>query len=253
MSEYTKDTGPRPANGPPAGEPGPRRPLPDTLSPRLVLGLFIVALGVVFFLDQLGYRVGAVVRWWPLALVVIGALKAWQPRGTPGRTFGWVLIVLGALLLLDNVTAFELEFALLWPALVVAAGGALVWQALQGSSRRDPGSAVAGDGFSAVAVLGSARRRVTSSAFRRGDATAVLGGCEIDLRQARLGGGEAVVDVFCLWGGVDLLVPDDWQVELRGTPVLGGFDDNTRPRAGSDGRLTVTGVAIMGGVDVKSG
>jgi len=41
-------------------------------------------------------------------------------------------------------------------------------------------------------------------------------------------------------------------VEIRGTPLLGGFDDKTDGAAGEDAPLLqITGTAIMGGVDVK--
>ena len=51
-----------------------------------------------------------------------------------------------------------------------------------------------------------------------------MGGCEIDLRHASIDG-EAVIDIFALWGGVELRVPPDWTVVSRVTPILGGVDD----------------------------
>ena len=49
------------------------------------------------------------------------------------------------------------------------------------------------------------------AAFRGADLIAVMGGCEIDLRQAAING-EAVIDVFCMWGGIEIRVPEDWTV-----------------------------------------
>ena len=88
--------------------------------------------------------------------------------------------------------------------------------------------------------------------FRGGDMTAVMGGCEVDLRQASMRV-PASIDVFVMWGGVEIRVPEDWTVELRGVPILAGFVDKTRPPAvATEKRLIVRGVALMGGVEIKN-
>jgi hypothetical protein len=96
-------------------------------------------------------------------------------------------------------------------------------------------------------------RKNSSQDFRGGDATAVMGGCDIDLRGARIQGGQAIVDTFALWGGVGLKVPEDWRVSGEVIPLMGGFEDKTKPPAGeAKGHLIVRGIAIMGGVEVTN-
>ena len=57
--------------------------------------------------------------------------------------------------------------------------------------------------------MGGVIRRSNSQTFEGADLTAVMGGCEIDLRQASMApGGEAVIDVFAFWGGIDVKVPE---------------------------------------------
>jgi hypothetical protein len=81
--------------------------------------------------------------------------------------------------------------------------------------------------------------------------TAILGGFEVDLRNASIQG-EAVMDVMAVMGGVQLRVPDDWIVIIEGFPILGGYDDKTRPPKDSVKRLVIRGTVIMGGVEVKN-
>ena len=107
--------------------------------------------------------------------------------------------------------------------------------------------------ISGTAVLSGIRRTSSSQDFRGGELTAIMGGCEIDLRQASIKEGDAVIDVFAFWGGIDLKVPLDWSVVVQGTPLLGGFDDKTRPpQGGSSKRLVIKGYAIMGGVEISN-
>jgi hypothetical protein len=103
-----------------------------------------------------------------------------------------------------------------------------------------------------VAIMSGISRGSNSTAFRGADLVAVMGGCEIDLRKAAING-EATIDLFCMWGGIEIRVPEDWIVESQVLPLMGGVDDKTRPtQAVSAHRLTLRGVALMGGVEIKN-
>ena len=82
---------------------------------------------------------------------------------------------------------------------------------------------------------------------------AIMGGCEIDLRQAAIAADEASIDTFAMWGGIKIKVPQTWNVILQGFPFLGGFDDKTvKPSDPSAKRLVIRGTAIMGGVEITN-
>jgi hypothetical protein len=224
---------------------------PPWLNARFVLGVFVLAVGVTFLLDQFGLaEPGRVLRYGiPALLLVLGIVRLVQPGS--GRFASAVLILLGGGLLLDALDWLELDWDLIFPLGLVLVGGWLVVRAVS-RPRAAGGSDADGDRISAFALLGGTKRRSTSPVFRGGDASAILGACEIDLTQAGLPEEGAVLDLFALWGGVDVRVPTGWRVELRGLPILGGFEDQTTG-AGTDGRrLIVTGMVIMGGVEVKN-
>ena len=103
------------------------------------------------------------------------------------------------------------------------------------------------------AFMGGGDRVVRSQDFRGGEVTAIMGGFHFDLRGAAMAGDTAVIEIFTLWGGVDFRVPEDWNVVLQGTPVLGVFTTTGRPvSAGAATKtLILRGTAIMGGVEVK--
>ena len=103
-----------------------------------------------------------------------------------------------------------------------------------------------------VAIMAGVTRGNNSPAFRRADLFAFMGGCEIDLRKAAING-EAIIDLFCMWGGIEIRVPEDWTVVSQIVPLMGGVDDKTRPPQTASGhRLTLRGMALMGGVEVKN-
>ena len=106
--------------------------------------------------------------------------------------------------------------------------------------------------MSVVAIMAGVTRGNNSSRFRRADLLAFMGGCEIDLRKAAING-EAVIDIFCLWCGIEIRVPEDWTVVSHLVPIMGGVEDKTRPpQAATSHRLTLRGMALMGGVEIKN-
>ena len=222
-------------------------------TPQLLVGLIVIAVGVLFTLDNLGITdAEQYLRYWPAGLIAIGLLKVAQSRDGMGGAFGGFIFALsGTWLLLEQTEVVRLSFWDLWPVLLVMFGGYLVWQGYSGRQLR----AASGDSNSVVsglAVLGGVARGNNSRAFRGGNLTAVMGGCELDLRQAAIHG-EAALDVLAMWGGIEIRVPEDWTVVGRVTPLLGGFDDKTRPPQGASAhRLVIRGFAIMGGIEVKN-
>ena len=99
--------------------------------------------------------------------------------------------------------------------------------------------------------MGGYRRMNNSKDFKGGELTAIMGGLEIDLREASLKG-DAVIDIFALMGGVEMRVPEDWLVIIEGFPFMGGFEDKTRPPKESTKHLIIKGTAMMGGIEIKN-
>lgn len=222
------------------------------LTPHLMFGLLIILVGVVFTLDNLNLaEANDYLRYWPAGLIAIGLAKLWEVRTGRGSALGGGLfIIAGVWMLLDSMDLIDVSFLDFWPLLLVMVGGMIVWQGIRGRQHRATASTDAT--VNAIAVLSGVNRGSNSTAFRGGELTAFMGGCEIDLRQASING-EAVIDVFAMWGGIEIRVPENWTVIGRVTPLLGGFEDQTRPTQGATAhKLVVRGVVLMGGVEVKN-
>jgi predicted membrane protein len=233
----------------------PERSLQDAsfrFTPQLFVGLIVIVLGVLMTLDNLQVlEAQRYLRFWPAGLIALGVVKVWNSRDGMGGAFGgFIFVVIGTWLLLEQTALVRVSFWDMWPALLVFFGLFLVWQGLSGPRRRPAGDSNAF--VNATAVLGGVARGNNSTGFRGGELTAVMGGCEIDLRHASIDG-EAVVDVFALWGGIEIRVPPDWTVVSKITPILGGVDDKTRPPQGAlRHRLVLRGFVVMAGVEVKN-
>lgn len=106
----------------------------------------------------------------------------------------------------------------------------------------------------AFAFWGGFRRRGNWTVGRKFTAFAMWGGGEIDLREANFEDREVVIRCFAIMGGMQVTVPPDLNVEVRGIGVMGGFGENTKDEgvpAPDSPRVRVTGFALMGGVGVE--
>jgi predicted membrane protein len=236
----------------------------------LTVGLLVAAAGVILLLDQQGIiDANRVFQYfWPILCISFGLINLLQTGGR--RIWGIILLVIGVLLVFDNLGFAHVGFQTIWPVIVIAIGGLMVWQAIAPHSSPLSGQAATlrgrinqwreGDSsdsdFNQLAILGGFKRRVTAKNFRGGRVMAVMGGYEIDLRQAGIDGDSATIDATSIMGGGEIKVPDTWRISMDGIGLFGAYVDETHQLPATDGtpqkHLIVKGIAFMGGVVVKN-
>lgn len=229
-------------------------------------GLIIVLIGISWLLYNSGIiEFNPVARYWPALIIVFGIMNLMSQSG---RFFGFLLILVGGFLFLNKLGYTHLTFGDIWPVVIIALGLLLMWGSLEtrgfirakgrildqlrehvNPSNLPPGA------LNAIAVFGGCERRVTGKNFQGGKATAVFGGIELDFRDADMEE-EAVLEINCVFGGVEVRVPETWNVHSRNIPVFGGYEDTTRqPTVAPDAKpktLTITGMVIFSGVEIKN-
>jgi predicted membrane protein len=248
-------------------------------SGREMAGLVIILIGFGLLMNTMGIiPIGAVVArfWLPAVFVGVGVYQLARAHGREGRFMGWFFVGLGVLILLNNLELFApFSFRLrqlIAPAILIFIGMRLLIRAsdsrgndgfrgtasaphvkVHTSGAHSEPSVDSSDFIDATAVLGGFNRKSSSQQFRGGDVTAIMGGGKLDLREAKIQGNEAVLDIFTLMGGMEIMVPHEWVIEQRFTPILGGYEDRTR-QDGQPGakKLAIKGVTIMGGVVVTN-
>ena len=216
-----------------------------------ILGIGVLVVGAILLMDNLGLMESEdVIDFWPMLLVLVGISHFFRPKGSRRYVTGSIFILAGVIIQLSNLGIIAYDIFDLWPVLLVIAGISLIIKPF-----RRRGVSIGEDTgvFEATAILGGAGRHLSADDFQGGDAIAIMGGCDIDLRDCGSEGDPATIDTFAFWGGIEIKVPEDWEVQVKGLAILGGYSDTTRTIEG-DGRkiLVVTGTAIMGGVDIKN-
>jgi hypothetical protein len=104
----------------------------------------------------------------------------------------------------------------------------------------------------AVAVMSGFTRRGAWIPPRQFNCFAFWGGGTVDLRDARMLHGEVKIRAFAIMGGVTVIVPEDAELHVTGTGLMGGFGHSAAgPGRHGAPRIVVTGFAFWGGVGVQ--
>jgi predicted membrane protein len=214
-------------------------------SVKLIIGIFFTLLGVLLTLDNLDLAdADRFLPYWPVVLIAIGILKLQDRRG---RTFAILAIGIGALLIVFNNDWLQFSIFDFWPIALIFAGLGIVARAF---GFRAP--ELSSESSSTIwAILGMRKEAVTARNYAGGRIIAFMGGCELDLRKADIEQGSAELEVMVMWGGIEIKVPEGWEVVGNTVPIMGGADIRTKAAPGGR-RLIVNGLAIMGGIDIKS-
>ena len=206
----------------------------------LAFGICLILLGTTLGLDRLQLvEAREVLRFWPVALVLIGMALVAQSFQRPGTTAhkheDWGLGV---------VLFWVLIWTFAWTGFPSNGFSAL------STSRTETANTT-----ELVAILGRDHRVINTAGFRGGQMTSLLGRSELDLRAATIEPGQDVsIEVFALMGGATIRVPEGWSIDVNTTRIMGDVKDRrtgARDSAGAP-RLIVRGFIMMGGMTIRS-
>ena len=223
----------------------------------------VIALGVLLLLHQNG-----IVQWqdvwrlWPMLLVIAGFARLGQ-YAPHSKLTGGLMIAAGAVLELSEFHVIPYSIRELWPLGIIVLGLLLLWQNLQPKppevveepeverERRFSFGVSMPHNF---AIFGGGERHISTADFKHAELTAIFGGYKLDLRKATIKDTSAVIDATAIFGGIEIVVPDTWNVVVRGVGIFGGYgDESHHPSAsGQPPELIVQGVAMFGGVAIKN-
>jgi predicted membrane protein len=240
---------------------------------RTITGLLIIAAGILLLLDSLhiitDYHVD---DFWPVILIVIGLGKIFQPKGQRQIYWGVIITIVGTLFLLNNLAYINFWFDNLWPFLLILLGIEILrcgffkhrihracdsvydkknrhfkcWRGFPNTNDIDT------DEINISVVLGGGEYKYSNKHLKGGNVSVILGGCELDFRNADMENEEMVLETSSIMGGIDIRVPSQWHVVMKGQPVMGSIVDKTVKPENPAKKLILKSDAIMGGVEVKN-
>ncbi len=218
---------------------------------RYWFGAVLVIVGAGLLADQL-YPALEFGMWlaklWPLAIILLGLIVLLTRTST--WIGGMIILVLGGFLQLIALGVMgENVWGLLFPALLILVGVFVIFRL----GKPSVSSAKPGDQLDHFIIFSGLDVRPRIANFRGGSMTAVFGGSNIDLRDSVLSPEGARLELTAAFGGIGLIIPRDWRLDIDGIPLFGGWSNETTPTASAEGPvLTVRCLAMFGGIDIKN-
>jgi predicted membrane protein len=228
---------------------------------KYILGVIIIVAGFLLLLSNTGflpYDVMHVIFSWQMLLIGIGVISLFSSES---RTPGTILILIGGIFILPRM--FDLSFNVMhvfWPVILIAIGVLILTKRLPRRPWHTYGNQVSHqsveDGFiHEENIFSGGKQRVMHQVFRGGQISCVFGGSELDLTQATLADGVSELEITTIFGGVTLIVPADWRIQLKMTSIMGGFSDKrsyVKESPDPSKVLVIKGSTIFGGGEIKS-
>lgn len=254
----------------------------------IVIGILFLFAGIAIGGSMLGFFDFTInfAGWWTLFLIIPSLLAIIQGGFNTGNI---ILLCVGVVLLLNaqEVLPYNFSWKMILPIVLLIVGFQLLFGNRNGSGsagrwtgrrsgRTDgscgsdktgttaTGAAETAAGTSAGSSTGTSASYKTASVlfggqdirygseeFSGGTYTAIFGGFTVNLRNVTLVG-DVVITVTALFGGIDLILPDNVQVISNIIPILGGAEckyvSSCDPHAP---KIIINGNVSFGGIDIK--
>lgn len=228
----------------------------------LIWGLVFVAVGIIFGGNALNIWDIDVFfpGWWTLFLIIPGLVSMVR------YGFNWgsgILVILGLILLFDalDIISSDIMWKLVFPLILVIIGISILTSFFRSGTKRN----IEDEEYTKsksykydstqypryTAILGGGDYKNNTEDLKGVVAEAILGGLEIDLRDAKITE-DIVLELTAVLGGIDVYIPEDVRVEIiSGVPVLGGFEHKINRNALSGPKVRIKYTAVLGGIEVK--
>lgn len=226
-------------------------------------GVIIIIVGLLVLLKQLGFNDFLPIReFWPFILITIGIIIGLRNKFQSPAPF--ILIIIGVV---HVIPAFSFQLGenivysqrLIAPAILIGAGlyFLLVSRKKKGlSCDRSSISTFNQNFISKEVIFGGSKEIVTSKEFVGADISAIFGGVDINLTQADSQLDTITIGVRAIFGGIEIIVPPNWDVKNEVFVALGSVEDQRTIRvldAGTQKKtLILKGLCSFGGVEIKS-
>jgi predicted membrane protein len=230
---------------------------------KYILGVIVIVAGFLLLLSNTGYlpyEVRHILFSWQMLLIGIGLVSLFSSES---RTPGTILILIGGVFILPRI--FDLSFNVMhifWPVILIGVGILILTKRLprhnwrQHTTQSNQQNQNLEDGYiHEENIFSGGKQRVMHQVFRGGHINCVFGGSEVDLTQATLADGISELEINTIFGGVTLIVPADWRVQMKMTSIMGGFSDKrsfVKDNPDPSKILIIKGSTIFGGGEIKS-
>lgn len=229
---------------------------------KIAAGVLLVAFGVVYLLNEIGLAIPKCFFTWQIFLMGLGIVLLVKHRFTKG----WIVLGIGAAFLINELYPHTLNTKLIWPIAIIFFGLGLIfkrhkhkkcdnhWKKYKHFNQENFKEYSEDEFIESTAIFGGVTKNIVTKNFKGANVTNVFGGTELNLLNAEFEK-QAIIEISCVFGGVSLIIPSNWQVKSELNTIFGGIEDKRimNPNENVDNKILILkGDCVFGGIDIKS-
>lgn len=223
---------------------------------NILWGIVLIVIGLIIGGNALGITNINIFfeGWWTLFIIIPCFIGLFKEREKTGNVIG-LLIGIALLLSCQNILEFDMIWKLAFPVILIIIGFSFIFKdafdqkvseeikKLNGKKNKDN---------EYTAIFSGQDVNFNNEKFNGANLTAVFGGVDCDLRNAIIEE-DVLINVCSIFGGVDILVPDNVKVKIKSSSIFGGVEEKKRNTIDNNEAHTIyiNATCIFGGAETK--
>lgn len=221
---------------------------------NLLWGLIFIVIGLIIGLNALEItNINIFFKgWWTLFIIIPCFIALLNEKDKTGNLIG---LLIGTTLLLSaqNIIDFKMIWKLIFPGILVAIGISFIFKEyfskeVNKKIKKLNEKKLENEYF---ATFSSQDLVYNEEKFNGADLSAVFGAVKIDLRRAIIDS-DVVINTSSVFGGTEILVPNDINIKIKSTPIFGGVSDKSNNKSNLKAQtIYINATCVFGGVEIR--
>lgn len=221
----------------------------------IIIGLLLVILGIILGGNALElFSIDIFFEgWWTLFIIIPSLISIVTDEDKKG---GIIALIIGILFLLaaQHIIDFDLIWKLIFPIIIIVIGLSLIFKNTVSkdiSEKIDELNETSKNKDEVLALFSGQNIKLNNEEYNGSTITAIFGEATIDLRKAIIKK-DVVINTTCVFGGVDILVPNDVKIKVKSSLLFGDVDNKAETNDKKNTKtIYINSTCVFGGVEIK--
>lgn len=219
---------------------------------NVLWGSIFILMGLIIGVNALGIATINVFfdGWWTLFIIVPCAIGLFTDSDKTGNIIG-IFAGVSLLLASQGIINFDIIWKLMFPAILIAIGFTLIFKNTKISNEIRKIRKNINEENEYWATFAYQNIDFKNEEFKGCELNAIFGGIKCDLRKAIIKE-DVVINASAIFGGIEILMPDDVIVKVKSTPIFGATTNKASDSKNDKAHtIYVNSVSIFGGVEIR--
>ncbi len=220
---------------------------------NIIWGIIFIVIGTIILGNVLGLTNIDIFfdGWWSLIIIIPCFINLFKDNNKMGSIVG-ILIGVALLLCCQGLLDFQTIWKLILPVALILIGLSFIFKDLFNKKFNEEIKKInrTKDG-GYCSTFSSQTLKFDNEEFKGTELNVIFGSITLDLRNSKINE-DIVIDATCIFGGIDIFVPDNVKIKIKSSSIFGGIDEKRKNNSlEKEFTIYVNGSCIFGGIDIK--